>query len=107
MTYTLDVEVDLVHHGGPSASGQYLHSLQMIDVATGWSERVAVLGRSYVTMKDGFERILARLPFTVCEIHPYNGPEFLNAHLVRFWKEAVTQPRRLDGEGVQLSRSRP
>jgi hypothetical protein len=27
-------EVDLVHHGGPSSSGEYVHTLQMIDVAT-------------------------------------------------------------------------
>jgi hypothetical protein len=43
-------EVDLVHHGGPSASGHYFHILQMLDVTTGWSERVAVLGRSYLVM---------------------------------------------------------
>lgn len=92
-------EVDLVHHSGPSASGHYVHTLQMVDVATGWSERVAVLGRAYVVMKDGFERILARLPFPVLEIHPDNGPEFLNDHLVRFWHDKV--------KGVQLSRSRP
>ena len=40
-------EVDLVHHCGLSASGNYVHTLQMVDVATGWSERVALLGRSY------------------------------------------------------------
>ena len=34
-------EVDLVHHGGSAPAGDYLHTLQMIDVATGWSERVA------------------------------------------------------------------
>lgn len=34
-------ETDLVHHCGLSTSGQYVHTLQMIDVATGWSERVA------------------------------------------------------------------
>jgi hypothetical protein len=33
------------------------------------------------------------------EIHPDNGSEFLNAHLVRFWREVIT--------GVRLSRSRP
>ena len=37
--------------------------------------------------------------FPVLEIHPDNGSEFLNAHLVRFWKEMV--------KGVTLSRSRP
>lgn len=92
-------EVDLVHHGGASAAGEYVHTLQMIDVTTGWSERVATLGRSYLVMKDGFERVLARLPFAVQEIHPDNGSEFINHHLVRFWQEAV--------KGVSLSRSRP
>lgn len=92
-------EVDLVHHSGPSTSGQYLHSLQMIDVATGWSERVATLGRSYQVMEDAFRRALARLPFPVLEIHPDNGSEFFNAHLVRFFQDEV----KVD----ELSRSRP
>jgi len=52
-------EVDLVHHCGPSASGEYIHTIQMIGVATGWSERIAVLGRSCLVMEDGFRRILA------------------------------------------------
>lgn len=34
-------EVDLVHHCGPSASGEYAHTLQLVDVATGWSERAS------------------------------------------------------------------
>ncbi len=92
-------EVDLVHHCGLSPSGQYVHTLQMVDVTTGWSERVALLGRSYLVTKDGFERILARLPFKIEEIHPDNGSEFLNHHLVRFWKEKI--------KGLSLSRSRP
>jgi hypothetical protein len=92
-------EVDLVHHSGPSAHGDYVHTLQMVDVATGWSERVAVLGRSRRAMEAGFRRILARLPFRVVELHPDNGPEFLNDHLVRFWGAEIT--------GLRLSRSRP
>jgi hypothetical protein len=92
-------EVDLVHHCGSTASGDYAHTLQMVDVATGWSERVAVLGRSQLVMEDGFRRVLARLPFPVLEIHPDNGSEFFNHHLLRFWGELV--------QGVTLSRSRP
>ncbi len=91
-------EVDLVHHCGLSASGNYVHTLQMVDVATGWSERVALLGRSYRVMSDGFQRILARLPFSVLELHPDNGSEFLNNHLVRFWGQVIP--------GLRLSRSR-
>jgi hypothetical protein len=92
-------EVDLVHHCGPSAAGEYVSTLQMVDVATGWSERVAVLGRSYLVMQDAFRRIVARLPFPIREIHPDNGSEFLNHHMIRFWGELV--------QGVTLSRSRP
>jgi IS30 family transposase len=92
-------EVDLVQHGGPHPTGDYVYTLQMVDVATGWSERVAVLGRGQRRMEEGFRRILARLPFPIKELHPDNGPEFLNHHLVRFFGETLT--------GLQLSRSRP
>lgn len=92
-------EVDLVHHGGPSPIGDFVYTLQLVDVATGWSERVAILGRSQLRMEEGFRRVLARLPFPVKELHSDNGSEFLNDHLVRFFGEAIT--------GLQLSRSRP
>ena len=70
-------ETDLVHHSGPSTAGEYVCTLQMVDVATGWSERWAVLGRSYLVMQDAFRGILHRLPFPVQQIHPDNGSEFL------------------------------
>jgi hypothetical protein len=71
----------------------------MIDVATGWSERRAVLGRSYLVMEDAFLYLLTHLPFSVLQIHPDNGGEFLNHHMLHFWGEIV--------QGVTLSRSRP
>jgi hypothetical protein len=91
-------EVDLVHHCGLSADGQYVHTLQLSDVATGWCECVGVLGRSYLVMQDGFERISRRLPIEIQELHPDNGSEFLNAHLLRYWQNKVQ---------AELSRSRP
>ena len=92
-------EVDLVHHSDDPSGGQYVHTIQMLDVATGWSECAAVLGRSYRVVKDGFERMSMRLPFAVREIHSDNGREFLNDHLLRFWKDKY--------KGLKLSRSRP
>lgn len=50
-------------------------------------------------MQAAFVQVGERLPFAIVELHPDNGSEFFNWHLVRFWKEKVT--------GVQLSRSRP
>ena len=92
-------EVDLVHHCGPSAKDLYVCSLQWIDVATGWSERRAVLGRSQLVIEDGFRSILARLPFPVLGVHPDNDSAFFNHHLLRFWGHLVPS--------VSLSRSRP
>jgi hypothetical protein len=92
-------EVDLVYHSGESTTGEHGHTIQLVDVATGWSERVAVMGRGQRAMEAGFEHLLSRLPFAIVELHPDNGSEFFNYHLVHYWKEKVV--------GVQLSRSRP
>jgi hypothetical protein len=92
-------EADPVHRSGPSTAGEYVQTLQLVDIATGWSERVAVLGRGYAAMEAGFRRVLGRLPFAIRELHPDNGGEFFNYHLLRFFGEELT--------GLRLSRSRP
>ncbi len=93
------LEVDLVHHSGESTAGEYVHTLQMVDVATGWSERVAVLGRSAHAMETAFRKIMGRLPFPILQLHPDNGGEFFSHHLMRYFGEELV--------GMQLSRSRP
>ena len=60
---------------------------------------MAVLGRSHLVMHDAFERIMARLPFAVVEIHPDNGSEFLNYHLLRYFRQKL--------KGAKFTRSRP
>lgn len=92
-------ETDLVHHCGASTAGEYLHTLQLVDIATGWSERVAVLGRSQAAMVQGFQRVQRRLPFPITHLHPDNGSEFFNDHLLRYFGQEIT--------GLRLSRSRP
>ena len=92
-------EADLVHHCGLVAAGEYVHTLQLVDIATGWSERVGVLGRSQAAMVEGFRRVQARLPFPISHLHPDNGSEFFNDHLIRYFGEEMT--------GLRLSRSRP
>jgi hypothetical protein len=92
-------ELDLVHHCGPSARDDYLCTMQWIDVATGWSERVAVYGRSAREMKVAFAKVVSRCPFPISEIHPDNGSEFMNRPLLDFFGKKVT--------GVKLTRSRP
>jgi len=93
------LEVDLVHHCGDSASGEYIHGLQMVDVASGWCEIVPIFGRSFRAMTDGFDYLLARLPFPVIELHPDNGSEFFNHFLLRYLRKKLPH--------LLLSRSRP
>jgi hypothetical protein len=92
-------EVDLVFHSGNEARGDFICSLHLVDVATGWSELVAILGRSYLVIRDAFGRILQRLPFPIQELHPDNGSEFFNHYLMRFWRRAAPS--------LSWSRSRP
>ena len=92
-------ELDLVHHGGDTPEGEYVYTLQLIDVATAWSGRRAILGRSYIVVADALAYLLARFPFPVQRIHPDNGSEFLNAHLLAFLRTHYPH--------VVLSRSRP
>ena len=58
-----------------------------------------MLGRGYAAMEAGFRRVLGRVPFPIRELHPDNGGEFFNHHLLRFWGAQIT--------GLRLSRSRP
>lgn len=92
-------EVDLVVHCDENATGEFIHTIQMVDVHTGWSEIEAVYGRSYKAMQDGFQTILKRVPFPILELHPDNGSEFFNQHLLRFWHQNIVH--------LDLSRSRP
>ena len=92
-------EVDLVHHAGATTAGEYAHTLQLVDVATGWSERVALPNRGQRAMAAAFRTVFTRLPFPLVELHPDNGSEFFNAHLKRLYPELVP--------GLHLTRSRP
>jgi len=92
-------ELDLVHHGGDTPHGEYVYTLQLIDVATGWSGRRAILGRSHIVVADALVYLFAQFPFPVRQIHPDNGSEFLNTHLLTFLRTHYPH--------VRLSRSRP
>ncbi len=80
-------ELDLVHHCGGRTEGEYVYTLQLVDVATGWSGRRAILGRSYMVVADALYYLAQQIPFPFRELHPDNGSEFLNAHLLRFLDE--------------------
>lgn len=90
-------EIDLVAHCGQSAKGEYLHSLTVTDVATGWTECLALRNRGQQVVFRALVRARGRLPFPLLGIDSDNGGEFINAHLLRYCQE----------ERLTFTRSRP
>jgi hypothetical protein len=91
------VEVDLVAHCGLSTDGQYLNTLTVTDVATGWTEGVGVAGKGQASVCGALQAVRERLPFPLLGIDSDNGSEFLNAHLLRYCQT----------EQLTFTRSRP
>ena len=97
------LEIDLVSHSGEFAAGEWIWTLCATDLSTGWTERVPVMGRGQAGVVVALERIRAQLPFDLLGIHPDNGSEFLNAHLVRYCQGNEIENRA----PILITRSRP
>jgi len=81
------VEIDLVSHEGGDGSGDYIQSLNVTDVSTGWTEMRAVKNKAQVWVFEALMKIKEQLPFQLLGIDSDNGSEFINAHLIKYCKE--------------------
>jgi transposase InsO family protein len=90
-------EIDLVSHSGDSASGDFVYTLNLTDIHTGWTESRAILGKSEVAVQKALEEIRQSLPFPLLGVDSDNGSEFINWHLKRW----------CDAEKIQMTRGRP
>lgn len=91
------VEIDLVSHSGNSADGQFVYSLNLTDIYSGWVETIAVLGKGQRGVLAALEQLVQRLPFVLCGIDSDNGSEFINDYLVTYCRE----------HHIQFTRGRP
>ncbi len=91
------VEVDLVAHDGGSAKGDFVQTLDVTDVCTGWSEQRAVLNKAQKWVFEALVEIRKQFPFAVLGLDSDNGGEFINNHLLNYCKE----------EGLTFTRARP
>jgi len=88
------LEMDLVGHDGGSACGDYCQTLDITDVATGWTEQRAVPNKAEKWVFEALQDLRQSLPFPVRGLDSDNGTEFINHHLVRFCKlERITFTR--------------
>ncbi len=81
------VENDLVGHDGGDPSGEFAQTLNVTDIATGWTEQQAVKNKAQRWVFEALTDIRARLPFALLGIDSDNGAEFINAHLYNYCKE--------------------
>lgn len=87
-------EIDSVHHCGNSLYGEYIYTLDLVDVATGWNECCAHLGRGEYRTIQALDTIKGRLPFPLLGIDFDSGGEFVNYHLIRYCgKNHITYTR--------------
>jgi hypothetical protein len=91
------VEVDLVAHCGATTAGEYLNSLDMIDVKTRWVELAALRNRSQATVTAAVRDCQIRLPYPLLGLDSDNGAEFINHDLKRHCEQ----------EHITFTRCRP
>jgi len=88
------MEADLVAHCGGDTSGAFLYTLVLTDVATGWTECVALLHRSQDAVTHGLDQVRRLLPMPLLGIDTDNGSEFINQHVIAYCaRETITFTR--------------
>lgn len=93
---TGEIQLDCVEHNGASVAGEYLNSLTTIDINFGWWEGESLMGKSQRAAFEGIKNCKSRFPVNWNEMHPDNGDNILNWHILKYAKE----------ERIELSRSR-
>lgn len=91
-------EVDMVEHcGGPKTDGDYVHTLTLTDIASGWTECVAMRIRDQMLVIEALEKVTADLPFEMLGIDSDNDSTFMSQAVFDYCK----------GRGLDQTRSRP
>jgi hypothetical protein len=93
------LEADTVAHCGDSAMGSFVYTIDIVDIATGWTEQRAAWGKGEIGVLAQIKDIEQSLPFPVLGFDSDNGSEFLNNHLLKYFHHRKRP--------IQFTRSRP
>jgi hypothetical protein len=91
------VEIDLVAHCGTTTEGTYLNTLTATDLATGWTECLALANKTQFAVSQAVVELRQDLPFALLGLDSDNGSEFINETLLRYCQT----------EQITFTRSRP
>ena len=91
------VEADLVAHCGPTLVGEFVRTLTVTDVFTGWTENIAIKNSAHRWVIQAMGQIQVRLPFALVGLDTDNGREFINHALINWAQD----------RNIYFTRSRP
>ncbi|MFM4810548.1 transposase family protein [Aeromonas hydrophila] len=91
------MEMDLVAHCGRHLSGSFLWTLSLTDLASGWTECVALPARNAELIIRAVDKVQKSLPFQLLGLDVDNGAEFINEALFEYCSARC----------IALTRSRP
>lgn len=94
------MEADTVAHCGNSLVGEFIWSITLTDIMTGWTEIRATWNKGAKGVIQQIQDIENMLPFKLLGFDCDNGSEFLNWHLIRYFTEGRAKT-------VNMTRSRP
>lgn len=81
------MEMDTVAHNGGDPSGEFIYSLDLVEIYSGWSEQVAVMGKGQAGVVEAIDTIKREVPFKVLGLDSDSGGEFVNWHMVGYCKK--------------------
>jgi hypothetical protein len=90
-------EIDMVEHcGGSKTDGEFVHTLTLTDIASGWTECVSMRRRNQMLVIEAFDQVAADLPFAMLGVDSDNDTAFMNQSVFDYCK----------GHGLEQTRSR-
>jgi len=81
------LEADTVAHCGESMAGMFAFTIDLVDIATGWTEQRAIWGKGEAGVLEQIRDVERTLPFAILGFDCDNGSEFLNYHLYRHFTQ--------------------
>lgn len=81
------MEMDMVTHSGEKAVGSFVHTLVLTDVASGWTECIALPVREQSLIVEAIRGVRTLLPFPLLGLDTDNDSAFMNDTLWDYCQE--------------------
>lgn len=91
------MEMDTVAHNGGDPAGEFIFSLDLVEIYSGWSEQYAVMGKGKKGIVASVDNAKQIVPFILKGLDSDGGSEFINWHMVDY----------CENNNLGFTRSRP